>query len=168
MRVVVYVRNLIRVHNEMWTASINPTIDLLWCQHQSGFIFRAWWPFTYHYSDVIMSMMASEIISLTIVYSTLYIGADKKHQSSATMPFVRGIHRWQMNSSHKRSVTRICCFHLTSLWYPIVSFFSHGVQSRSAMSIGLIISFQIMHLKISSSKCIFEDLYTPSYWRNQC
>ena len=45
----------------------------------------------YHYSDVIMGAMASQITSLTIVYSTVYSGADlRKHQSSASMAFVRG------------------------------------------------------------------------------
>ena len=49
----------------------------------------------YHYSGVIMSTMASQITSLTIVYSTVYSGADhRKHQSSALMAFVRGNHRW--------------------------------------------------------------------------
>ena len=39
-----------------------------------------------------MSAMASQINSLTIVYSTLYSGADqRKHQSSASLAFVRGI-----------------------------------------------------------------------------
>ena len=48
-----------------------------------------------HYSDVIMDPMASQITNLTIVYSTVYSGADqRKHQSSASLPFVRGIHRW--------------------------------------------------------------------------
>ena len=47
-----------------------------------------------HYNDVIMGAMASQITSLTIVYSTVYLGADqRKHQSSASMAFVRGIHR---------------------------------------------------------------------------
>ena len=31
-----------------------------------------------HYSDVIMSAMASQITSLTMVYSTVYLGADQK------------------------------------------------------------------------------------------
>ena len=49
-----------------------------------------------------MEAMASEIISLTIVYSTVYSGADqRKHQSSASLAFVRGIHRWPVNSPHK-------------------------------------------------------------------
>ena len=47
-----------------------------------------------HYNDVIMSMIASQITSLTIVYSTVYSDADqRKHQSSASLAFVWGIHR---------------------------------------------------------------------------
>ena len=48
-----------------------------------------------HYNDVIMSTMASQITSLTIVYSTVYSGADqRKPQSSTSLDFVRGIHQW--------------------------------------------------------------------------
>ena len=51
--------------------------------------------------------MASQITSLTIVYSTVYSGADqRKHQSSASLAFVRGIHRSLVNSPHKGPVTR--------------------------------------------------------------
>ena len=61
----------------------------------------------YHYSDVIMSARAYHITSLTIVYSTVYSGADqRKHQSSASLIFVRGIHRWPVNSAHKGPVTQ--------------------------------------------------------------
>ena len=60
-----------------------------------------------HYSDVIMGMIVSQITSLTIVYSTLYSDADqRKHQSSASLAFVRGIHRGPVNSPHKWPVTR--------------------------------------------------------------
>ena len=60
-----------------------------------------------HYSDVIMGTMASQIISLTIVYSTVYFGSDqRKRQSSASLVFVQGIHRWPVNSPHKWPVTR--------------------------------------------------------------
>ena len=63
--------------------------------------------FQWHYSDVIMGAMASPITSLIIVYSTVYSGSDhSKHQSSASLAFVRGIHRWPVNSSHKWPVTR--------------------------------------------------------------
>ena len=61
----------------------------------------------YHYGDVIMGAMASQITSLTIVYSTVYLGVDlKKHQSSASLAFVRGIHRRPVNSLHKGTVMR--------------------------------------------------------------
>ena len=54
------------------------------------------------YSDVIMSAVVPQITSLTIVYSTVYSGADqRKHQSSASLAFVRGIHRLPVNSQHK-------------------------------------------------------------------
>ena len=47
-----------------------------------------------HYSDAIMNAMASQIISLTIVYSTVYSVADqRKHQSCESLAFVRGIHK---------------------------------------------------------------------------
>ena len=60
-----------------------------------------------HDNDVIMITMASQIISLTIVFSTVYSGADqRKHQSSASRAFVRGIRRWPVNSPHKMPVTR--------------------------------------------------------------
>ena len=54
-----------------------------------------------------MGAIASQITSLTIVYSIVNSGADKKkHQSSASLAFVRGIHRGQVNSPHKWPVTR--------------------------------------------------------------
>ena len=68
-----------------------------------------------HYSDVTMSTMTSPITSLTIVCSTVYLGAGKKskkkqktnkHQSSVPLAFVRGIHRLPVNSPHKWPVTR--------------------------------------------------------------
>ena len=70
-----------------------------WCSFVRGSI--------HHYNDVIMSAMASQITSLTIVYSTVYSGADQSiHQNSASLAFVRGIHRWMVNSKHKGSVMR--------------------------------------------------------------
>ena len=63
--------------------------------------------FVLHYDDVIMGTIASQIASLTSVYSTVYSGADQsKHQSSASLAFVWGIHRGPVNSPHKWPVTR--------------------------------------------------------------
>ena len=58
-----------------------------------------------HYCDVIMAEIASQITSLTVVYLTVY-SDQRKHKSSASLAFVRGIHRWPVNSPHKGPVTR--------------------------------------------------------------
>ena len=51
--------------------------------------------------------MASQITRLTVVYSTVYPDADqRKHQSSASLAFVCGIHRGPVNSPHKWPITR--------------------------------------------------------------
>ena len=62
---------------------------------------------TPHYNDVKMGAMASQITGLTIVYSNFYSGADqRKHQSSVSLAFVRGIYLWPVNSAHKEPVTQ--------------------------------------------------------------
>ena len=54
-----------------------------------------------------MGSIMSQITSLTIIYSIVYSDADqRKHQSSASLAFVRGIHRGPVNSPHKWPVTR--------------------------------------------------------------
>ena len=63
--------------------------------------------FKCHYTGVIKGAMASQITSLAIVYSTVCSDADqRKNQSSASLAFVRGIHRWPVNSPHKRPTPR--------------------------------------------------------------
>ena len=60
-----------------------------------------------HYCDVIMGPMACQITRLSGVYSTdCSVGGQSKHQSSASLAFVRGIHRGPVNSPHKWPVTR--------------------------------------------------------------
>ena len=102
----------------------------VWCyckyiqlRHQFGYINSLYTPFfrisklnewhhafkneSYHYNDVIMSTMASQITIPTIFYLIVYSDADqRKHQSAAWLAFVRGIHRWPGKSPHKGSVTR--------------------------------------------------------------
>ena len=64
-------------------------------------------PVPWHYNDVIMGVIAFQITSLAIAYSTVYSDTDqRKHQSSASLAFVRGIHRGPVNSPHKWPVTR--------------------------------------------------------------
>ena len=70
-----------------------------------------------HYNDVIMSTIASQITSLTIVYSTVFSDADqRKHQTSASLAFVREIQRDRWIPRTKVQL-RGKCFHLiTSSW----------------------------------------------------
>ena len=54
-----------------------------------------------------MSAMASQITGVPIVCSTVCSGADqRKHQCSASLAFVKGIHRSPVDSPHKGPVTR--------------------------------------------------------------
>ena len=57
------------------------------------------------YSDAIMSTIASQITSLTIVYSTVYSGADQRKHHPPSLAFVREIYWWLVNSPHNGPVT---------------------------------------------------------------
>ena len=71
--------------------------------HYGGHFMTGPW----HYNDVLMTTIASQITSLTVVHSIVYTGADqRKHQSSASLAFVWGIHRGAVNSPHKWPVTQ--------------------------------------------------------------
>ena len=96
--------------NQWWPSSVTHTcITRLQCFKVS------------RYNDVIMSAIISQITSLTIVYSTIYSGTEqRKHGSSASLAFVWGIHRWPVNSPHKRPVTQknvSIWWHHHGLWY---------------------------------------------------
>ena len=66
-----------------------------------------WQTTAQHYNDVILSAMASQITGVSIVCSTVCSGTyQRKRQSSASLAFVTGIHRWPVNSPHKGPVTR--------------------------------------------------------------
>ena len=72
-----------------------------------------------HCSDVIISTVPSQITSVSFVFSTVCSGTDQgKHRSSASLAFVRGIHRWPVNSPHKGPVTRkMFSFDDVIIWY---------------------------------------------------
>ena len=96
-----------------------------------------------HYDDAIIGALASQITSLTVVYSTVYSDADqRKHQGSASLAFMRGIHRGPVNSPHKWPVTRKmfhfmmspCSFTFSS---SIVALFPTNMPYRVCISICL-------------------------------
>ena len=65
-----------------------------------------------HHIDVIMTTMASQITSLTVIYPNVYSDAhQRKHQSSASLAFVWGIHRDRWIPRTKGQL-RGKCFHL--------------------------------------------------------
>ena len=119
-----------------------------------------------------MGVMASQITSLTIVYSTVY-SDQRKYQSSASPAFVQGIHRWPVNSPHKCPVTRKMfpfdvIMHEFSTWEEIPmkfetpSYFpNHCRPSVGALNTNFngiwnkthIILFNKMHLKVLCAQC---------------
>ena len=71
----------------------------------SGWTNASYWQM--HYDDVIMDWIASQITSLPVVCSIVYSDVNqRKHQSSASLAFVREIHRGPVNFPHKWPVTR--------------------------------------------------------------
>ena len=117
---------------------------LKWCNMYFIFSIVYWWNrhvCNCHCNDVLMSAIASQITSLAIVNSNVYSGADqRKHQSSASLAFVWGIHRWPvriiscalvissvLNSymlSRERAYSNYWCiisitcrYHITGAWY---------------------------------------------------
>ena len=92
-----------------------------------------------------MGSMASQITSLTIVYSPVYSDADqRKHQSSASLAFARGIHRGPVKSPHKWRVTR----KMFPFDYVIMSIrpcvFIHGILSCTIF-LYILVSFGFDH-----------------------
>ena len=84
------------------------------CARQAylSFSFIHIWIYRMLYHDIIMGTIAFQITSLTVVYSIVYSDADqRKHQSSASLAFVWGIHRDRWIPRTK-SQLRGKCFHL--------------------------------------------------------
>ena len=105
---VVAVDSLNEAAPSLYNVGHNKNIPVLFDQHIYNFkppvLYRSKY---FHKSHVIMSAMASKITSLMIVYWSVYSGAyQRKHQSSASLAFVRWIYRWTVNSPHKGPVTR--------------------------------------------------------------
>ena len=60
-----------------------------------------------HYSDLTMSTMTSQITSISTVCSVICSGKlQRKHQSSASLAFLRGINQWLVDSPNGGPVTR--------------------------------------------------------------
>ena len=116
-------------------------------------------PKTSHYSDVTMGVIASLVTSLTIVYSTVYSGADqRKHQSSASLAFVRGIHRWAENYPHEWPVTR----NLFPFDDVIKNTFHNSRAMERPLWVNGLKSFSILPSALSSKPCHICPWYIES------
>ena len=93
-------------HHNVWGEITYPSPNFNVCTKSLYMIILTSEPIG-HYNDVIMGAAASQSTSLKIVCPTVDSDADqRKHQSSASLALVRGIHRSQVNSPHKWPVTR--------------------------------------------------------------
>ena len=86
----------------------------------------------YHYNDFLMSVMAYHIkspVSSLAICNCWFRHKSKKTSKlrSASLAFVRGIHRWPVNSPHKRSVRRqkLSDAENASIWWRL-----HGISRR--------------------------------------
>ena len=108
-----------------------------------------------HYSDVIMTTIASQITRLTVVYSTVYSDADqRKHRSSTSLAFVRGIHRNRWIPRWKGQL-RGKCFHLmTPSWHANILCLCHMAKAL------------LYHLLIMMACYVLSSIpYRDQYWR---
>ena len=94
-----------------------------------------------HYGDVIIGVLASQMTSLTIVYSNVYSGADqRKHQSPASLAFVLEIHRGPVNSPPaKRN-----CFHLMTSSCSILTHFQWRCNAISNAWFDQMVTWHVM------------------------
>ena len=115
-----------------------------------------------------MTTIASQITSLTVVYSVVYSGADqRKHQSSASLAFVWVIHRDRWIPRTKGQL-RGKCFHLmTSSWH-LVQWGGWGPGAPS-MSVHYVIkrrdNLMLWHVYLNILMCLPRRWYiTVSLW----
>ena len=112
------------------------------------------------YCDVIMSSMASQSTGVSIVYITICSNADqRKHQSSASLAFVRGIHRWAVNSRHKGSVTR-----KMFSFDDGVMMLRHSDRQSSARICIMITGFSIY---FQYQECLFTQISGLIFWKSR-
>ena len=98
-----------------------------------------------------MDAMASQITSLTIVFSTVFSDADqRKHPSSASLAFVRGIHRGPVNFPHKWPVTRKMFPFVDVLMSELNTPFRHCLLLKKTQSLFSIFNILTLIVSVSS------------------
>ena len=116
-----------------------------------------------HYDDVTIGKIASQITSLTIVYSTVYSDADqRKHQSSASLAFVRGLHR-------DRWIPRTTGQWRGKCWRHHVMMWSFRVQTADASNQEKLLKFIVAKSPPICHNKGWINLFWPSHviWLNE-
>ena len=91
-----------------------------------------------------MSTMPSQITSLTIIYSAFYSGVgQRKHQSSASLAFVRGIHRSRHRNDTKER-------ELKSRSVPAPRAFIHPFETVSIVKIDMVVIWISAYYRMDS------------------
>ena len=113
-----------------------------------------------------MSAMASQITSLAIVYSTVYLGADQRNnQSSTPLAFLRGIHRWPLNCPHKWPVTRkMFPFDEVIMWIHVLPLATTVLESTCSTS-NKVIRFNVLPLSLQLLELCY---YRQQRYSSQC
>ena len=111
----------------------------------------------HHYNDVIMCAMASQITSFTIIYSTVYAGADKKNiKAPRHWPLCEEFtgDRWIPRTKgqwHRK------CFHLmTSSWFGLFLVLIFVVVKEGST---LINNYKISLIRMMYTQCEVSGLY---------
>ena len=127
-----------------------------------------------HYGGVIMTTIASQITSLTVVYSTVYSDADqRKHQSSASLAFVWGIHRDRWSPRTKGRL-RGKCFHLmtSSCLEKRVDTYGITKLQKLLLSHRRYMAMWKLHLRSPNQRWIKKTTHAfdtrPCGWHSQC
>ena len=109
-----------------------------------------------HYSDVTMSAMVSRITGISTVCSTFCSGKhQRKHQSSVSLAFVRGIHRWSVVPLTKGQWRGKCSHLMTTSWLTLLRCSNpetliNTLDLRSSAAIVLTIYDNHVHVSIKT------------------
>ena len=123
-----------------------------------------------HYIDVIMTTMASQITSITVVYSIVFSGADKKKTSKLRVTgLCAGNSPGPVNSPHKEPVTRKIFPFDDVIMYRVQSTPDDGVEALSGRNRLTICTLRMKSIStfgnsLSSIRCI-DNTISVQWWK---
>ena len=165
-----------RLYFGYWNSSemIHNFYDVTYvCTYTEVYFIKTFYHSIEHYSDVMMCAIASQITSISTVYSAVCSGTHQRnHQSSELLAFVSGDHWWLVESPHKGPVTRkmfqfddVIIWYIMWLTYVCVMFTSYFRVNLLQTSITL---YNIFWLQISINVTINYKCTYAMIMYNQC